>query len=167
VNPVKRRQRAKGRSEGGSFLAIPHEVMDSPNFRALSGSAIRLLLELGRQYRGYNNGDLCATWKSARGWKSRDTITRALDELQRRGMIEKTRQGGMHRCSLYALTWHSIDECRGKLDVPSTRVASALWRKSGVIENIEVPSTKSVSMKHENRDSPADAASMKTRISCQ
>ena len=45
------------------------------------------------------------------------------------GMIELTRQGGLHCASLYAVTWLPIDECGGKLDVNATAVASGLWKQ--------------------------------------
>ena len=65
---------------------------------------------------------------SARGWKSKDTLYRARDELIENGMILLARQGGKHQCSLYAVTWKPIDECGGKLDVPATTVAPGYWR---------------------------------------
>ena len=124
------RRKTTGRAESGGYFAQPHMVMTSPNYLALSAHAVKLLNDLGLQYRGANNGDLCAAWKimQPRGWRSRDTLGRALAELLHFGMIEKTRQGGLNHCSLYALTWLAIDECRNKLDVPATRVASGLWK---------------------------------------
>jgi len=141
------RHKLKGRVDGGGFLMLPHAVMDSPRYAGLSGSAVKLLADLGRQYRGHNNGDLSAAWKimQPRGWKSRDTLSRALAELLAAGMIEKTRQGGLHLCSLFALTWHAIDECSGKLDVPPTRVASGLWKPSPRFAENQSASTESVS----------------------
>lgn len=141
------RRKMKGRAEGSGFLMLPHAVMDSPKYAGLSGSAVKLLADLGRQYRGHNNGDLSAAWKimQPRGWKSRDTLCRALAELLAAGMIEKTRQGGLHVCSLFALSWHAIDECSGKLDVSATRVASGLWKPSPRRAENESASTESVS----------------------
>ena len=123
------RRKITGRTEGGGYFAQPHAVMESQNYRALSAHAVRLLNDLGLQFRGANNGDLSAAWKimQARGWRSRDTLCRALAELLHFGLIEKTRQGGQNHCSLYALTWLAIDECRNKLDVSGTRVPSRLW----------------------------------------
>ena len=124
------RQKAKGRKDEGSFLALPHAVIDSANYRALSAHAVKLLIDVGGQYKGTNNGDLSAVWKilHPRGWRSRDTLTRALAELQHFGLIEKTRQGGLNHCSLFAITWKSIDECKGKLDVSPTHKPSHKWR---------------------------------------
>lgn len=143
------RVRHKSRAESGGYFALPHAVMASPNFRGLSGSAVKLLCDLGGQYRGNNNGDLSAAWRIMRklGWRSRDTLQRALADLLEAGMIELTRQGGLHfGCNLYALTWHAIDECDGKLDVPATRVPSSLWRPPSEKQNA---SPKSVSVKPE------------------
>lgn len=129
---MKRRDRmkSKGRRESGTFTLIPHAVQNSPNWMACSGTAIKLLLELARQFRGYNNGDLCAsiTILRPRGWTSPETITWALRELRHYGLIEQTRQGGLNAASLYALTWYAIDECGGKLEVRATKVASGAWR---------------------------------------
>jgi hypothetical protein len=137
--------------------------MDSQNYRGLSGSAVKLLCDIGRQYRGRNNGDLSAAWSilRARGWRSRDTLQRAISELLAAGMIEKTRQGGLHACSLFALTWHAIDDCSGKLHVPATRVASGLWKGAQTpVSRPENPnaSTESVSPKPEIRDYRRKAA---------
>lgn len=160
TNTTSRKQlRNKGRAMTGTWVALPHAVMDSAGFRALSGSAVKLLCDIARQFRGNNNGDLCAAWKvmQARGWRSRDTLHHALRELQEKGLIEKTRQGGLNRCSLFALTWLSIDECAGKLDVSPTNVASGLWRQwSAVTEKSASP--ESVSARHEIRVNRLKAA---------
>lgn len=113
----------------GGFLALPHAVLKSPNYRALSAHAKALLTDLGAQFRGKNNGDLGCAWTVMQplGWKSRDTLSRAFAELLHYGLIEKTRQGGLNQCNLFALTWCAIDECKGKLDVPATRTPSGAW----------------------------------------
>lgn len=123
-------RRFKGRSESGRFLRVPSAVLDSPNFCSLSTKAKALILDIGARFNGSNNGDLAApwSWMKERGWKSKDTLSRALSELQHFGMIEQTRQGGLHGPSLYAFTWLPIDDCRGKLDVRATRIASDKWK---------------------------------------
>ncbi|MFT3792091.1 MAG: hypothetical protein QM741_13675 [Rudaea sp.] len=124
------RRKHKGRADGGGFFALPHAVMAAPSYRGLSAHAVKLLCDLGSQYRGNNNGDLATAWRIMRslGWRSRDTLFRAQRELLESGLIEPTRQGGLHKCSLFALTWLPIDECDGKLDVRATRVASGTWK---------------------------------------
>ena len=107
------RRKIVGRGDGGSFFALPNAVLDSSNYRMLSAQAVKLLCDLGGQYRGTNNGDLSATWRlmHARGWKSRDTLGHALAELLHFGLIERTRQGGLHRCNLYALPGWPLPLC--------------------------------------------------------
>lgn len=124
------RERFKGRAQGGWFFRLPVEVLDSPGYCGLSFKARALLLDMGAQFRGHNNGDFAApwSWMKQRGWKSKDTMRRALLELLAAGFIELTRQGGLHCPSLYAVTWLPIDECGGKLDVKASAVPSHLWR---------------------------------------
>ena len=52
-----------------------------------------------------------------------------IDELLQAGMIELTRQGGLHCPNLYAVTWIGIDDCSGKLDVKPNPAPSNLWRQ--------------------------------------
>lgn len=121
---------ANGRRAGGqSFAGIPRRVMEHPDYIALSYSAKALLFELAYQYRGKNNGDLTAAWApmKARGWKSKATLSGALEELLDAGLVSCTRQGRFVNpggvCSLYALTWQPIDECGGKHDLEATATA--------------------------------------------
>jgi hypothetical protein len=151
-------RKARSRTQHGGYFGIPHAVMDSPNYLALSAHAVKLLGDLGRQFLGGNNGDSAATWTmmEKRGWKSRDTLGRALAELLHFGMIEKTRQGGLNRCSLYALTWQPIDDCRGKLEVSATRLASGLWKipkppMQHRAKKKRAASTTGVSIRHDRR----------------
>lgn len=141
----KRRSRLKhkGRRESGTFLSLPHAVMDSPNWRRCSATAIKLLCDLARQYNGRNNGDLCAALSvlRPRGWKSSETLVNAHRELQHYGLILLTRQGSLLGPSLYALTWQSIDECHGKLDVSATKVAPGTWKVT-VMEPFKRPPKK-------------------------
>ena len=131
---VDRRKKQKGRRSANSFLAMPHAVLNHPNFTGLSPRATKLLMDLASQYKGSNNGDLAAAWSimSKRGWTSKDQLHKALQELLRRGWVVITRQGHRPRvASLYALTWLEIHECGGKLDRAPTRKALGYW-KAGV-----------------------------------
>ena len=168
------RRKSVGRSDGGGFFALPNAVLDSPNFRMLSAQAVKLLCDLGGQYRGTNNGDLSATWNlmHAHGWKSRDTLGHALAELLHFGLIERTRQGGLHRCNLYALTWHPIDECKGRLDCAPTRVPSGKWRQPcepmpRAERKNRAPSPAGVSIRHGPRVNSPRIVELSTRQACQ
>lgn len=127
---TRNRLRSKGRRDSGSFVALPHELLNSAAFTYLTPKATKLLLDIAAQYKGRNNGDLCASWQvmRKRGWNSRTTVDRAEKELLEHGLIELTRQGGKHMPTLYAITWRAIDDCETRLDVSSTKTASNLWR---------------------------------------
>ena len=120
----------RGRSKTARFTGIPHHVMDSANYRSIDGWGAKLLLDLAKQFNGYNNGDLSMAWSKMRdiGWRSKGTLNSAKDLLLKLGFIEITRQGGRHRCSLFALTWAPINECKGRLEVKPTGQPSNLWK---------------------------------------
>ena len=126
----RKRERFKGRRESGSFLALPHDCLNHENFINLSPHSVKLLVDLSSQYKGSNNGDLCLTWSmmEKRGWRSQSTLDKCRRELLHFGWIELTRQGGRNQASLYAITWRSVDECKGKLDLKETKVASGKWK---------------------------------------
>lgn len=128
---ARNRQRFKGRRENGTFTAIPHAVQDSPNWAQCSATAIKMLCDVARQYNGRNNGDLCAALSVLRpvGWRHPETVLWALRELRHYGLLLLTRQGGLHGPSLYALSWHAIDACGGKLEVPASTKASGEWKQ--------------------------------------
>ena len=139
------REKAHGRRDDGSYVALPHRVLNCSNFLALSAHAVKLLIDLCSQYKGRNNGDLAAPWSAMRerGWKSRETLWKAISELECYGMIERTRHGGEGKsgrkpATLYALTWQAIDECDGKLDVRPAP-SSGKWREPAVLELLYVP----------------------------
>ncbi|HET7064229.1 MAG TPA: hypothetical protein VFI49_08110 [Rudaea sp.] len=124
------KQTGKGKSH--SFLRLPHFLTDSEEFGALRPPAVKLLVEIARQFRGSNNGDLSVPWKllKRRGWASEWTVKRARDELLTAGFIRKTRHGLRKMCHLYAITWEPINECPGKLlEIDEETVASHAWRK--------------------------------------
>lgn len=120
----------KGRRKGPPFLSIEHRIADSDEFGQLSGNALKLLLELARQYRPGHNGDLSVPWSllRTRGWRSQGTVADAKRELLEGGWIIETRKGGKHLCSLYALSYYPID-ASDKHQEPATTTAPDLWKK--------------------------------------
>lgn len=129
-----KRPKTIGRKERGSFLLLPHDVINHENFFGLSPRATKLLIQIAGQYKGTNNGDLATTWKlmSVLGWCSKDQLYKAREELLVKGWIVLTRQGRRPNIpSLFAITWQPIDECQGKLERPTTRKALGYW-KTGV-----------------------------------
>ena len=126
-----KRSKVKGRSEGGSFAALPHACLRHENFTALSPYAVKLLIDLYVSYNGKNNGDLCCTWSlmKKRGWRSESTLNNARKELLYYGWIVCSRQGGKNQASLYAVTFRSIDECKGKLDIKESVTSLGYWKE--------------------------------------
>lgn len=113
------------------FLHLHRPLLECPDFVTLKGNALKLLIDLGAQYNGYNNGDLCAAMSVLRhrAWNSNSQIRAALNELQERNLIMETKRGGLGiGPNLYALTWRPIDECGGKLDVQPTNNPPRLFR---------------------------------------
>ncbi|MEE9354308.1 MAG: hypothetical protein V3U75_01830 [Methylococcaceae bacterium] len=140
------RLKVKGRRVSGSFVSLPHALLEHSNYAALSARAVKLLIDLYAQYRGKNNGDLCATLSvmKKRGWNSNDQITKARNELLQSGWIVQTKQGGLNLGpSLFAVTFQSIDECGGKLDCSATRTALAYW-KLGYNPELKLPHRNTV-----------------------
>lgn len=128
-------QRQTGRRPGASFIQIPHFVLESPQFGAIEPFALKLLMELARQYRGNNNGDLSATVEMLKSryhsWRSKSTLPNRLGWLEARGWIVKTKQGGRHiGCNLYGITWWPIDACPEKHQHPQERKACHLWKNA-------------------------------------
>ena len=105
------------------YFHLHRELLDCEDFISLKGNSIKLLIDIGSQYNGFNNGDLCASLSvlRSRGWNSNQQLTKALKELLDRNLIMLTKQGGLHMGpNLYAITWQPIHECRRKLDVAPT-----------------------------------------------
>lgn len=131
----------KGRLASGPYVTIPRAVLESPAFMSRSANSKRLLFDLMAGFRFGHNGDIAATRTimRRRGWTSNSSLQSAINELLAAGLIELTRQGGLHRCSLFAFTWMAIDACEGKLDVRPTATPSSLWQKFEVSGANEAP----------------------------
>lgn len=135
----------KRAKRGGStmtrFTPLVHEYFMTPQFAALSPRAVKLLIEVYMQFNGANNGDLCASWgvMRKRGWTSKDQLAKALIELEATRWLERTRQGGINRPTLYAVSFRGTDHCGGKLDVKPDPKPSHGWRYP---ETSKVPSRR-------------------------
>lgn len=126
------------RGEKGGYAPLYYCVIRSQTYGNLSAYAVKLVNDLLSQYFGSNNGDLSAAYSlmKKRGWKSKGTLNRAIKELLETGIIEVSRQGGRHKCSLYALTFYAVDDCKGKLDIQATSAPKSLWRKNEPLPDI-------------------------------
>lgn len=113
-------------SVSGRYTALPHSLLDCVAFLGASHMARSLLYELMRQHNPQvgstgkgNNGHLhlSCKWLKSRGWSSNDSIQKAKLELLTRGLIIKTREGGLNNgADKYALTWMAITNFVG-LDI--------------------------------------------------
>lgn len=121
----------KDKRDGGAFITLPLAVLNSRAYVGLSSHSRMLLLDLFVQYRGDNNGDLCAAWKfmQPRGWRSEETLQKAKQELIGAGLIVETRKGARpNKASLYAVTWCALDHCGGKLDISPSSFPRGSYR---------------------------------------
>jgi len=121
----------RDKRERGRFLALPYAVLTSAAYLSLSPHGIKLLIDLGAQYNGSNNGDLSAAWKlmRPRGWRSEETLAKAKKELLRTQLIVETRKGWRpNRASLYAITFFALDHCDGKLDITPRGFPYGAWK---------------------------------------
>src|SRR5688572_20934983 len=114
-----------------------HYVWKTPQYAKLSHRARALLVDLCLQYNGFNNGRLVTALVVMKqsGWRSKSLLQKAFTELEARGFIIRTRRGGINSTTLWALTFHGIDDCRDsegkrKFDAGITPSPSPLhlWR---------------------------------------
>jgi len=130
------REKMKGRRSNGArgYSQLIHEYFQSPEYAGLPPRAVKLLIDLMCQFRGSNNGDLCAAWRLMHrvGWTSKDQLEKAITELLVCDWIMVSRQGGRRIPTLYALTFLQINECGGKLDIPATRDPFHSWKREGM-----------------------------------
>ena len=154
---VSKRLNAKGRRESGAFAPIPCAVLSHANFIKLTMKATRLLFDLCSQLNfnaggTANNGNLTAALSimKHRGWKSPETLSKAVSELRYYGFIIQTRPPGRNICALYAIAWWSVDDCHP--DVIQTKIPSNEWKhekpkfkyKKSLIRFFDPINTKSV-----------------------
>lgn len=127
----KRYKDAIEKRDGGGFIPLPFSVLNGAAYLGVSAHARMLLLDLVAQYRGNNNGDLCAAFSmmKLRGWKSTHTLQAAKLELIEAGLIVETRKGARpSKASLYAVTWYALDDCGGKLDISEQSFPRGAYR---------------------------------------
>jgi hypothetical protein len=123
--------KAKGRNEKGRFVALPHHCLNHENYIRMNDKAKVLVVNVALQYNGGNNGDLCIAFSMMKkqGWRSKQTLYLAINELLHYGWLVRTRIGGLNKTpNLYAITFHPIDECKGKLDIKATKIPPGNWK---------------------------------------
>lgn len=98
--------------DGKAAFVIPMTLLRHPNMVNLSPYGHKLIMDLGKQYTGFNNGYLCASWSlmEDQGWRSSATLHKAMLECEYYGLIVRTQHGGLNKPNLHGFTWRKIDE---------------------------------------------------------
>lgn len=127
----RRYKNAADKRDGGRFIQLPVDVLNSRAYLSLSAHGRMLLLDLNVQYKGDNNGKLAVPWKQVklRGWKSETTLLKAKAELLAAQLIVETRKGGRpNKVSYYALTYYALDDFGSLLDMAASVFPRGAWR---------------------------------------
>ena len=97
--------------DSGRYITLPISVLDSKTYQALSFSARAMLIDVFSQFKGENNGSLvaCDKFLKPRGWRSKATIFKTINELRESGLLILTRQGMRpNKASLYGVAWFGL-----------------------------------------------------------
>lgn len=122
------------RTSEGQYLPLPYTQLKSAAWRGLSGSAVRLWLELHTRYNGGNNGTLTLSYAEAGEMlgMGKATVQRAYAELVAKGFLALEREGNWYnrRAHEWRLTTKPMQNAKGKV------LATQDWR------NYRPPKTK-------------------------
>ena len=148
MKQVHERKRAQltGKGKTYSFLMLPRYILQSPEFIHLDPFAKALFMHWAGCFNGFNNGDFSAAKNRYAdfGFNSPATLQKAKRTLLATRFAVLTRQGQKRKCSLYGLTIWPIDDCNGKLEVPSERVASNAWKNNSDGHQVSLRGTRRV-----------------------
>ncbi|WP_171126081.1 MULTISPECIES: helix-turn-helix domain-containing protein [unclassified Ruegeria] len=121
------RRSPKGkRSDEGQFVYLPYAMIKSPAWRALSGPAVKLWLELHTRFNGGNNGKVFLSMNEAAEilGLGKATVQRAFAELQDKGFLVLEQEGNWYhrRAHEWRLTTKAMQTRSGK------KAATNNWR---------------------------------------
>ncbi|MFV0284449.1 MAG: hypothetical protein ACK5JE_11755 [Castellaniella sp.] len=94
------------------FAAVPLDILRSPEYIGLGDAAKALMLDLCEQYTGGNNGRLTPSWTAMqrRGWKSKETLSKAKNALLETSFCIQTRKGKPPQTAGWVgFTWWKIN----------------------------------------------------------
>jgi len=96
------------------YVGIPFNVLKSEMGRTITAIEMKLIIHLGLQYNGNNNGMMSPTFSLMKeyGWSSTSTLYKARKGLEHKGFIVTTKIGKKIKgdCTLVGFTWRGIDE---------------------------------------------------------
>jgi hypothetical protein len=108
---ARRRINRTGRSKLASeqYFGLPYAMARSAAFRALSGAALKVFIEVRTRFHGGNNGDLSLSLDEAARLLGigKGTAQRAFVELVEKGFLRMTRKGQWY--GRRATTWRVTD----------------------------------------------------------
>ncbi len=86
------------RKSEGQYLPLPYSQLKSPAWRALSGSAVRVWLELHTRFNGSNNGAVRLSYAEAAEALGigKATAQRAFQNLQDKGFLVLEKEGNWY-----------------------------------------------------------------------
>lgn len=119
----------KKRISSHPFVMLEHRILDSEAFADMRPSSQILLVLMNRQFNGFNNGHISASfgWVKRYGFGSDNTLKSAIAELREHGFIFKTRSHGANgQWAKYALTWLPLSKERDGLFLSAYE--ANLWR---------------------------------------
>ena len=101
-HPGKPHKRAEGQ-----YLLLPYAMIKHPSFKALSASAVRVLIEMSLGFHGHNNGQIGFGVRQARKClgSGQGKAKQALDQLQEYGFIVCHFEGSFHLKTKQASEW--------------------------------------------------------------
>ena len=122
------------RTSEGQYVPLPYAQLKSNAWRSLSGSAVRLWLELHTRYNGGNNGALTLSYAEAGEslGMGKATVQRGYAELVAKGFLALEREGNwfQRRAHEWRLTTKPVEKGKGRV------LATNDWR------NYRPPKTK-------------------------
>ena len=103
-NPMKQRFSRKAKRNGQyegveeQYKKLTHKMLRSDAWRALSGTAIKVYLEICRRYNGRNNGQIHMSQAEAARLLhlGKSSVKRALDKLVELGFIRYAHKGSFY-----------------------------------------------------------------------
>jgi len=104
-----RRVNATGRNGTEQYIGVPYSMTRSAAFRSLTGSALKVWVELRSRFNGRNNGELSLSLDEGARLlgMGKTTVGRAFVELEEKGLIVMTRRGQWY--GRLATTWAVTD----------------------------------------------------------